>query len=337
MDARAVPSRYRLWLLAGGFGLFLYALVRLDPAAVFSVLLRIRWGFLWIVLLYAGHQLLRTFALSRCLVAESAASFWDLAKIRLSGEAVQFLTLTGPFLAEPAKALLLRGQGIRSTQAFAATIAEFLTYTFTSAAMAIAGLLYLQKHFEVEGPVGAGVSALVYGMSAFLVTAAIAIVFRIYLIGAILNGIQRLPEVGKYLRLDAQQVRATEDILLLVLRDRPFRFLQVVWIELVAQLLLVAEIFVFLRATGEPFVPVHPFLLEAVTKFIGLAFFFIPAQIGASESVYALAFGQMGLTAAAGFTLAFVRRLRSLLVALAGLGLNPLWSGMAREGEKEND
>ena len=66
------------------------------------MLLRIQWGFLWITLLYAGHQAVRTFALSKCLVTGRRVSWWELAKIRLSGEAVQFLTLTGPFLAEPA-------------------------------------------------------------------------------------------------------------------------------------------------------------------------------------------------------------------------------------------
>ena len=42
---------------------------------VFSLLLGIPWGFLWITLLYAGHQALQTFALSRCLVTERRVSF----------------------------------------------------------------------------------------------------------------------------------------------------------------------------------------------------------------------------------------------------------------------
>jgi hypothetical protein len=58
----------------------------------------------------------------------------------------------------------------------------------------------------------------------------------------------------------------------------------------------------------------------------GAVFFFVPSQVGASEGVYALVFQQAGLTAAAGFALAFVRRLRSLLAAAVGLAGNPLWS-----------
>jgi hypothetical protein len=42
--------------------------------------------------------------------------------IRLSGEAVQVLTLTGPFLAEPTPAWLLQRRRFTLTEGFAATI-----------------------------------------------------------------------------------------------------------------------------------------------------------------------------------------------------------------------
>jgi len=45
-------------------------------------------------------------------------------------------------------------------------------------------------------------------------------------------------------------------------------------------------------------------------------------QLGISEGAYALVFDAMGLSAAAGFALAFVRRARTL--AVAGIGLTTL-------------
>ena len=99
----------------------------------------------------------------------------------------------------------------------------------------------------------------------------------------------------------------------------------IVAVELAAQALLVLELFVLLKTTGKPFSILHPFLIEAATKFIGLAFFFIPGQVGASEGAYAFIFKTVGLPASAGFALAVARRLRSLLVAGAGLALAPLW------------
>jgi uncharacterized membrane protein YbhN (UPF0104 family) len=66
-------------------------------------------------------------------------------------------------------------------------------------------------------------------------------------------------------------------------------------------------------------------LIEGATKFIGVAFFFIPGQVGAAEGVYALVFKAIGLSASAGFALALARRLRNLLFAGIGLALTPLW------------
>jgi hypothetical protein len=78
-------------------------------------------------------------------------------------------------------------------------------------------------------------------MGTFLRAAAYAIVRRIYLIGAIIKGVSRLPLIGKYLRLDEKDVRDTEDLLFVVLRDRPLRFLFILAVEFAAQALLVLE------------------------------------------------------------------------------------------------
>src|SRR5438874_2587361 len=167
--------------------------------------------------------------------------------MRLSGEAVQFLTFTGPFLAEVAKALLLRTRGLTVPQAFAATISEYLVYTFTSAAMAMPRLLYLLQHFELSRPVTVAAQIMACGAGAFLFGATYAIIRRIYLIGAVVRQIGRVPLIGKYLPLDEKMLNDTEDLLFVVLRARPWRFLSIIALELVAQTLLVLELFVLLK------------------------------------------------------------------------------------------
>ena len=69
-------------------------------------------------------------------------------------------------------------------------------------------------------------------------------------------------------------------------------------------------------------VPAHyPFVIEGSIKFVSVAFFFVPAQVGVSEGTYAILFGTLGLAAAGGggVSLAFIRRLRTLAVAAVGL------------------
>jgi len=305
--------------------LFTYLLVRLGVAQITSLLLGIGWYFGLIAAMYAGHQLIRAFAYWKCVAASGRSSYWEIVRIRLSGEAIQFLTSTGPFLAEPSKVWLLQKQGLNIKHAVAATVLEYLIYILTSAALAIAGLTYLLTNFELSRPASVAAEVLICIMGTFLLAALCAIIFRIYLIGAIIKGASWLPWIGKHVRFKENDVRDTEDLLFVVLRDRPLRFLLIVAIEFAAQALLVLELFVLLKTTGKPFSILYPFLIEAATKFIGLAFFFIPGQVGASEGTYAFIFKTVGLPASAGFALAVARRLRSLLVAGAGLALAPVW------------
>ncbi len=120
-----------------------------------------------------------------------------------------------------------------------------------------------------------------------------------------------------------------------MLRDRPLRFLTILAFELAAQALLVLELFLLLRTTKETFSFVDPFLIEAATKFVGLAFFVIPGQVGATEGTYAVIFKIVGLSASAGFALAVARRLRSLLVAGVGLALAALWKDRALGSQRD--
>jgi len=319
------PKRYRAVVFGFGCVLFVYLLVRLGAAEIFSLLLGIGWSFGLIAAAYTGHQLIRAIAFWKCITTNKRSSYWDIVRIRLSGEAIQFLTSTGPFLAEPAKVWLLRRRGLSIKQAAAATVSEYLIYTFTSAVLGITGLTYLVSNFELSRPESIAAKVIVYAMGAFLLAATAAIIFRIYLIGTIMKGVSRLPVVGRHMRLEEKDVRDTEDLLFVVLRDRPLRLLSILAVEFIAQALLVLELFVLLRTTGKPFSVLQPLLIEAATKFVGLAFFFIPGQVGAAEGTYALIFKTVGLSASAGFALAVGRRLRSLLVAGVGLAFAPLW------------
>jgi hypothetical protein len=163
-------------------------------------------------------------------------------RIRLSEEAIQFLTSTGPFLAEPAKVWLLQRRGLSTRHAVAATVSEYLIYTFTSAAFAIAGLTYLLHNFELSRPASVAAKVFVYAMGTFLLAGICVIIFRIYLIGAMIKGARKLPLIGKHVRLEENDVRDTEDRLFAVLRDRPLRFLSILAVEFAAQAFLVLAV-----------------------------------------------------------------------------------------------
>lgn len=303
-------------LLLGGTALLVLLLWQLGPSEVLDALRRIGWYFVPVFLLGGAHHVTRAFALRACVLRPGLLRFSDALAIRLSGEAVQSLTFTGPVLSEPTKAWLLEGHGFSLKEGFAATITEYLIYSFVTAAMSIVGLIYLLAHFAPPVALAIGIICL---FTAFLIASAVAIARRFYLIGTIVAGLAKVGILRGRLRPNMDWINRMEDLLLIILRDSPARFVTVTIFEVAAQALLVLELIVLMRALSIMTPVSFAFVIEASVKVIGIAFLFIPMQVGVSEGGYALVFNAMGLSAAAGFALAFFRRARALAVAAVGL------------------
>jgi hypothetical protein len=272
-----------------------------------------------IIPLYAAHHGTRALALRTCVLPPTTLGYIEAVAIRLSGEAVQVLTVTGPVLAEPTRAWLLQRRGLTLTQGFAATISEYLVSLFVNAVMAIAALAMLVWYFRPAAGVSGIAVAVIGASSAFLIVSAIAITHRFYLIGAVIAGLARIGLLRGRWRPDMRAVNRMEDVLLALLHDRPRRFVATVAFEAAAQVFLVLELLALLHALDLAVPVSDAFVIEGSTKFIGLAFAFVPLQVGVAEGAYALIFDAVGLPPAAGFTLAFVRRVRTIAVASVGL------------------
>lgn len=309
----------RLVFLAVGVAVFVYLLVRLGPGAVLEMLARIGWMAIAIAVAYAVYQSVRALALSASVTSARTLRFRDALWIRLSGEAVQFLTFTGPFLAEPAKALLLKGRGLTAIEGFATTLVEYLSYTFTAAVLSIGALGWLLARGSLTGGVRAGAVVILGIMAGFLAVSTFAIASRKHLLGAALERAAALPGIRRWVKPNMTDVHHVEDLLLGILHDRPRRFARILVLESVSHLLHIVELFLILVALelGAHFGTA--ILIEGAAKFISLTFFFIPGQVGASEGAYTIIFEAVGLPAVAGFTVPFVRRIRSIVVAALGL------------------
>ncbi len=309
-------------LLLIGLALFAYLLYILGPRQILSTLLELRWNFLGVVLIFAIQVLFRAAALHRCIGRDGVCSFWDALQIRLSGEAVHHLTFTGPLLAEPSRAWFLKKKGLPAEEAVSAVLSEFLIHTFTSAGLTVFGLGYLILSFPLNRALFIAAIVVIFATTLFLLTSATAIIFRIYLIGRVVDGVTRLPLL-RARRPDMRRVRDMEDLLLQILRGRPARFAAIVLLELTAQALLIIELAWIFESIGFEMPWSHLFAIEGGVKFTGAAFFFIPAQVGVAEGVYIALAKALSLPSVVGFTVSFVRRLRSLVVA--ALGFATFW------------
>jgi len=107
------------------------------------LLRQVGWWWFWaVVALYAVHTALRGVALWQALPTDRI-SLGRVVAIRFGTEGLEMLTLTGPFVAEPAKAWLLHRRGLHGAAAAGAVAAEYLLYNLTAAWMAAIGLSVL--------------------------------------------------------------------------------------------------------------------------------------------------------------------------------------------------
>ena len=82
----------------------------------------------------------------------------------------------------------------------------------------------------------------------------------------------------------------------------------------------VFEVWLILRLMHLPASLAAGFVVEAVTKVINGAFFFVPTRAGVYESGNALTLGAIGLGTSAGVALAIIRKLRAFVWVAYGMG-----------------
>ncbi len=294
----------RLVLLVAGAAV-LFVLVRSVGLATIGGLLRqVGWAFALVAVLYFGHVCVRAAALWRSI---GRLRFRDVLHVRLSGEAIEMLTFTGPFLAEPAKGVLLTRRGLEGADAFGGVAIEYLLYTLTSTWMATIALSLMVARGVLPHGLDAPVRIVVIGMIVFTAGFIIAAWTGV---GLIVPVIRRVG-AARF----ADRVEPIERILITFMHERPARLAEVIGLEFLGQAMLAAEIFTTVRVLGYTFSSLQALLVEGAVKFISIAFFFVPGQIGAQESIYTLLFESIGLPGAIGLTMALVRRVRALIVA----------------------
>jgi hypothetical protein len=306
----------RWLLLIVGLGVAVLLVRHVGFWIVVGMIFSVGWALLAVAAVYATHVAIRALALWR-VVLPHAVPYQDVLRIRLSTEAVEMLTFTGPFLAEPAKGWLLIRRGMPTAAAVAAVIAEFLLYTAVSSAVAIVGILLLLRRHAVPTAARPVAIVVLVVMAGFVAACAFASMTGVGLIVPTLKALRGV--IGRKAVSAAEQFLEIENLIIEFLHDQRRRLLEVLAIETAAQALLVVEMWIVVAALGFSISWIDSLTLEGGVKFVGVAFAFVPGQLGASESTYGFLARTIGLPVAAGVTVAIVRRLRALPVAVLGL------------------
>jgi Lysylphosphatidylglycerol synthase TM region len=339
---KSIFHAVQLVSFAAGVALFVYLLQKTGASVLINNLEKLGWGFLLIVALSGVRNFVRAGSWYAAIGPDQRAiSFWRLTNVMLAGEAIKYLTATGPILGEPAKAAMIRRE-IPLLQGFSSVLIENLIYYLTVFVFMFAGLPSLLVLAETPGKVKLSAYVLMALIAAGVGLTSLAIRYRWYVLA---RGLKQLGELtgrlpsrlpgfdtkssskssGKSVpdinRLEtlASQVRLVEDNLYNFYERRRSAFYLIFWLNMVAHLINVVEVYVILLLLQLPSSLVLGFLVEAVTKVINLVFFFVPARAGVYESGNALLLQSLGMSAAAGVALAIIRKLRAFVWAGYGL------------------
>jgi hypothetical protein len=300
----------RAALLVVGLSVVAWLIWRSGPAVVLTLLISLRWRFVVVTGLYILYLATRALALWRIV---PTLRYVDVLRTRLSGDTIEILTFTGPFFSEPTKGWLLTRLGLPTDQAFAAIATDYLLYDVVTGCLSVIAVVTLIAVGALP-PIVKPIAFALLGISGAYLTA-VAFV-SVSGIGVIAPLIRRLsPVFGRFATTAAEKVGRSERVLVHFLQRRRRALAEVVAIDAFSQVLMMLESYVVLTALVGTLRWWYPPVIEGAVKYIGLAFAFVPGQVGAAEGVYAFLTRVLGLSATAGLTLALVRRIRGVAVA----------------------
>ena len=316
---RQQPSLVGILTAIAGFALFAFFVNRVGLEDVTAGIVRIGWGFLGILVLSGARFVLRGAAWLRCLPPRHGLGLQDIVTASLAGDALGNLTPLSIALGEPVKALYLKDQAPLSNTMPALAV-ETLFYTLSVVVVIAAGgatLFVLISPPAIEG----------------LVTAVPIVTLAALVIGVHWLLWKRIPLASKVLRFVARlQIASTFvarieqyalDIEQRVHRDYPkdwSRVTSVAALHLTFHALAIAEIFLVLwLISDQPPTVLDAFVLEAVNRFINVAFKFVPMRIGVDEAGTAFFSNLLAFGTAAGVTIAIARKARMLVWTGVGI------------------
>ena len=320
--------------LVAGIGLFIYLVHQTGVDTLLGYASMMGWGAVIILAISGFRNVFR--AGSWFLAIEPAhrtVGFWNLMNVMLAGEAIKYLTATGPLLSEAAKAAMVR-KDVPLLHGVSSVVAENLIYYVTVFIFMIAGLPALALLDETSSSMVTISYMITGGMLVFTIIFWSSVRGRWYPAALVLEAIQRRRgDAGKErrgvaaddqkskLERVAKHVRGVEENLYSFYSTRRADFLAIVLLNLSAHVINIFEVCLILNLMRLPSSLASGFVIEAATKLINLVFFFVPARAGVYESGNALVFEALGMTTGAGVALAIIRKIRALVWVAYGLGV----------------
>ncbi len=302
-----------------GVALLVYVINRIGVQPIFDALGRIGFGIFILIGINGSRHVLRTFAMSAAVQPEHRRfNFLQAFSVRLGGEAISFLTFTGPLLGEATKVALLRKR-VPLVYGVQALVIDNILYNLSVVFFILSGACVMLVSYDLPLVVRYVLLTIAGVATLGILAAALAHRRRVTLLTWFID---RLAGVGlrpKFLISRRAQIHKVESHVYDFYDHRPGAFFAMLAFDFLSHASSVIEVYVTLRMLG--FVPrlQAAYVIESLTKVINFVFGFVPATIGVYESGTEVILRNLGYAVATGLTLALVRKAGILF--WTGIGL----------------
>ena len=313
----------RLVLLLGA-ATFLYLLFTFDPTRVWNHILTFGWGFSALLPFQILDHMLNATGWKLAFPPKSAggAGFWDLVRVRIAGDGVNYLTPSANIGGEFVRPGMLRSplpDDVKVTSVLVAKITQSVGQAF----FILSGLGYLlHAHlFQFDGrqaTIGAiGVGGILFGL----------------VVG---TGLLIIEPPAWFERRFPKAVEASAGVRALLknyLMTHPARMLGSIVFFMLGYAWGAAEVWLICHFLGLPLGIETAFSIEFLSNLVDALAFWVPAKIGTQEAGKTAIFVGLGLPGELGFTVGVIRHIREL--CWAGLGLS-LYAAHQRRGPSKS-
>jgi putative ABC transport system permease protein len=317
------PRRHLLWLQGVAFllglGLLIYVINRVGVQPIFDALGRIGFGFLVILSISGTRHLLRTLSMSAAIPPEHRRfSYLQAFSARLGGEAISFLTFTGPVLGEATKVALLRKR-VPLAHGVPALVIDNLLYNASVVFFILSGAVVMLISYDLPVVIRYVLFGIAAAAALGILAGAFATSRRVMFLTWILDRLATLGIKPKFLTSRRDHIYDLELHVYDFYHQRPRAFFAMLACDFLSHAMSVVEVYVTLRMLGYAPRVEASYVIESLTKVINFAFGFVPATIGVYEGGTEIILQTLGYAAATGVTLALVRK--ASMVFWTGIGL----------------
>jgi putative ABC transport system permease protein len=322
-ETKGKHGRVMFWLhviaFVLGLGLLVYVINRVGMQPIFDALGRIGFGFFFLLLISGARHALRTLAMSAAVPPEHRRfNFSQAFAARLGGEAISFLTFTGPVLGEATKVALLKKR-VPLTYGVPALVVDNILYNLSVVVFILSGACVMLWTYNLPPLVR-------YVLIAIAVSSALGIFITGYLahrrVKVLTGSLAKLARIGikpKAITSRIEHLYEIETKVYDFYKHRPGTFFTIIALDFLSHATSVYEVYATLRMLNFTPQVSAAYIIESLTKVINFVFGFVPATIGVYEGGTEIILQTLGFAAATGVTLALVRKAGA--VFWTGLGL----------------